>query len=87
MVDLQAEYSEASATSLRVGNKGHTPDPSQQNPTGQTSQHEWLWKVDGLLRCWGVECASGTRHTLLLVLLGVFHDDHHDGVGVIRGRS
>ena len=31
--------------------------------------------------------ASGTRHTLLLGLFGVFHDAHRDGVGVIRGRS
>ena len=25
-------YSEASATSLAAGNKGHTPDPPQQDP-------------------------------------------------------
>ena len=29
--DLRTQYSEASATSPGVGNKGHTPDPPQQN--------------------------------------------------------
>ena len=40
MVDPQVGYSEASAASLGMGDKGHTPDPPQQNPTGQASGHE-----------------------------------------------
>ncbi len=36
-VDLQAHCSEASAASLGVGNKGHTPDPPQQNSTAVVS--------------------------------------------------
>ena len=32
-------YSGASATSLGEGSKGHTPDPSQQDPTGHTHTH------------------------------------------------
>ena len=47
-VDSRTQYSEASATSLGVGNKGHTPDPPQQNPTGWSSEYKWLWKVDGV---------------------------------------
>ena len=31
--------------------------------------------------------ASGARHALFLVIFGVFHDDQHDGVWVIRGRG
>ena len=46
-MDSRTQYSEASAASLGVGNKGHTPDPPQQNPTGRSSEHKWLWKVDG----------------------------------------
>ena len=43
---------EASATSLGVGNKGHTPDPPQQDPTALPGQ--WMWRLMG--RCRACRC-------------------------------
>ena len=54
-------YGEASATSLGAGNKGYTPDPPQQNPTGWPTERERLWVVAGMLRCWVVVCDRGKR--------------------------
>ena len=42
--DVVRVYSAASATSLGVGNTGHTPDPPQQNPTVRQNVFEWVWK-------------------------------------------
>ena len=150
---------DVSATSTGVGNKGRTPDPSQQNPTGRSGERghplylccgclclcllrwrgsvwlagadqttclapaigvvvplpgkrgQWWTRRRGIVRRlqlhweWATKAihqipcsktplekqagtsASGARHALFLVVFGVFHDDQHDGVVVIRGRG